>query len=262
MGQFVQHTAVEQVETNSFRAELHEGWRIGSVPNGGYVLAIAGRALSQALPHQDPLTVSAFYLAPTELGAVDIHVELLRAGRNTTHAQARLYQRGELKVTVTAIYTNLDKLSGESWTSVERPKYPSWESLQRGPDTGTEFRRQVEIRLSKGGEVLAGKEPPGTGEFCGWIAHADGFDPDPISLLMFADAFPPAAFTIFGPLGWMPTLELTVQVRAAPSPGPLQVRLCSRHLTRGVIEEDGEYWDSSGQLVAISRQTAKVRMPK
>jgi hypothetical protein len=55
-------------------------------------------------------------------------------------------------------------------------------------------------------------------------------------------------------------VELTVQVRARPAPGPLQARLFSRHLTRGVIEEDGEYWDSTGQLVAISRQTAKIRV--
>jgi hypothetical protein len=62
-------------------------------------------------------------------------------------------------------------------------------------------------------------------------------------------------------VGWVPTLELTVQVRAHPAPGPLQVRLCSRHLSAGVLEEDGEYWDSAGRLVAISRQTAKVRIP-
>ncbi len=63
-------------------------------------------------------------------------------------------------------------------------------------------------------------------------------------------------------MGWVPSLELTVQVRAHPAPGPLQARLFSRHLTRGVIEEDGEYWDSAGQLVAISRQTAKLRIPQ
>ena len=78
---------------------------------------------------------------------------------------------------------------------------------------------------------------------------------------MFGDAFAPPAFTIFGPLHWVPTIKLTVQVRARPSPGPLQARFYSRHLTRGVIEEDGEYWGSAGELVAISRQTAKLRLP-
>ena len=94
------------------------------------------------------------------------------------------------------------------------------------------------------------------------MSHRDGSDPDVISLLMFADAFPPPIFTVFGPVGWVPTLELTVQVRAHPAPGPLQVRLLSRHMSRGILEEDGEYWDSTGQLVAISRQTAKLRLNK
>ena len=51
MSQFAQDTAVEQVGENQWRGELREGWRIGVVPNGGYVLAIAGRVLSEALPH-------------------------------------------------------------------------------------------------------------------------------------------------------------------------------------------------------------------
>ena len=77
---------------------------------------------------------------------------------------------------------------------------------------------------------------------------------------MFADSFPPPIFTVYGPVGWVPTVELTVQVRAHPAPGPLQVRLATRHMSSGVVEADGEYWDSNGQLVAISRQTAKFRL--
>jgi hypothetical protein len=79
---------------------------------------------------------------------------------------------------------------------------------------------------------------------------------------MFADAFPPPVFDVVGLVGWVPTIELTVQLRGHPAPGPLQARLLSRHLSQGVVEEDGEYWDSEGQLVAISRQTAKVRLPR
>jgi len=262
MGQFERESAVERVGENLFRGELFEGWRIGAVPNGGYVMAVAGRALRAALPHKDPLTVSAFYLAPTVLGPIDCEVELLGSSRSTSFAEVRMRQQGQLKVKVTAAYTDLDQLSGESWSAVERPVYPAWEECPSPSQAGIEFRQRAELRLVSGLRSLNAREPSGSGEFCGWVRHRDGSDTDTLSLLMFADAFPPPVFTLFGPIGWVPTLELTVQVRAHPAPGPLQVRLCTRHMTRGVVEEDGEYWDSDGTLVAISRQTAKVRMPK
>ena len=262
MSQFALDTAVVQIEDNLWRGELHEGWRIGAVPNGGYVLAVAGRVLSQALGHPDPLSVNAFYLAPTVLGPIDCRVEVLRAGRSISHASLQMFQQGELKVQVTAAYTELSALAGESWSAKPPPVYPPWDDCTpSGQDNVEFFRERVEIRLVSRAEVFSRREPNGSGEFNGWIRHRDCAAPDPISLLMFADAFAPPAFTIFGPLHWIPTVELTVQVRACPAPGPLQGRFYSRHLTRGVIEEDGEFWDSAGDLVAISRQTAKLRLP-
>jgi acyl-CoA thioesterase len=262
MGQFARETAIEQVGENHFRGELCEGWRIGAVPNGGYVLAVAGRALRVVLPHKDPMTVSAFYLAPTVLGPIDCHVVFLGGGRSTSFAEVKMFQQGELKVSVTAAYTDLDKLGGESWSALDRPQFPPWEECEPPPDKGLEFRKRAEMRLVSGTDVFNKRTPDGSGEFCGWVRHSDGTAPQVIDLLMFADAFPPPVFNVFGPVGWVPTVELTVQVRAHPAPGPLQVRLVSRHMTRGVIEEDGEYWDSAGQLVALSRQTAKVRLRK
>lgn len=260
--QFAVETAVRRQAEDLWVGELHAGWRIGAVPNGGYVLAVAGRALSEALPHRDPLAVNAFYLAPTRLGPIECRVELLRAGRNTTHAMARLYQEGELKVQVTAAYTELAQQQGPSWSASPRPVYPAWEDCLAGGDSKLEFRQRVDIRFVDGTGVFHGAPPAGRGEFRGWMRHADGADADVISLLMFADAFPPPVFNVVGLVGWVPTVELTVQLRGHPAPGPLQARLLSRHLSQGVVEEDGEYWDSEGRLVAISRQTAKVRLPR
>ena len=56
------------------------------------------------------------------------------------------------------------------------------------------------------------------------------------------------------PPGWVPTLELTVHVRAVPAPGPVKCVFRSHFVQGGFFNEDGEVWDSAGTLVAQSRQ--------
>ncbi|MEM9255668.1 MAG: thioesterase family protein [Pseudomonadota bacterium] len=261
MGQFADETAVESLGDQRYLGQIHKGWRVGEVPNGGYVMSIAGQALRQALHHPDPLAVTAYFLAPTSLGPIDCQVRELRAGRNTSFAEADMVQGGDLRLKVVAAYTDLNALSGESWTSAPCPEGPSWDDLEPTSQKGLEFRERVELRLVRGNEVFRQRQADGSGEFSGWIQHRDGSAVDVMSLLLFVDATPPSIMNVFGPVGWVPTLELTAQIRAHPAPGPLQFRMRSRQLTRGVVEEDGALWDSSGQLVAISRQTAKFRLP-
>ena len=75
----------------------------------------------------------------------------------------------------------------------------------------------------------------------------------PASLLLFADAFRPAVHTV-APTAWVPTVELTVHVRARPVPGWLAASFRTRFLVEGYLEVDGEVWDTAGHLVALSRQ--------
>ena len=51
-----------------FDAEFSAGWTIGLGVNGGYLLALADRALARVLPHPDPLSVTAYYLTPSTPG--------------------------------------------------------------------------------------------------------------------------------------------------------------------------------------------------
>ncbi|MEM8662139.1 MAG: thioesterase family protein, partial [Pseudomonadota bacterium] len=45
-------------------------------------------------------------------------------------------------------------------------------------------------------------------------------------------------------------------VRRVPEPGWLHCRFSTRFISGGMLEEDGELWDTSGRLVAQSRQLA------
>ena len=260
MSEFDRDTAVTEVETDQWVGEIRPGWRIGPVPNGGYVLAIAGRVLSRALSHPDPLTIHMLYTAPTQLGPLDCLVEKLREGGSTSHAALVMRQEGEVKAHVSACYSDIERLQGESWQSGERPLIKPYEQCAPIGEHGIELRQRVNQRYASGSEVFKRGEPDGSGSFDGWLEFVDGREPDILSLLLFADAMAPPVFTVYGPLQWVPTLDLSVSVRAHPVPGPLQVRFRSRYMTEGVVEEDGELWDSSGQLVALTRQTSKVRV--
>tara|TARA_E500000331_G_C17235813_1_gene704752 strand:+ start:1049 stop:1834 length:786 start_codon:yes stop_codon:yes gene_type:complete len=260
MSQFQIETSVEKVSDNVWRGQLHRGWRIGRVPNGGYVLAIGARALSEALPHPHPQVINAFYLSPTVLGPIYCHVETLRSSKRTTHAVVKMLQEDEVKVQITAAYVDVNNMTGPSWTDLAPVEIPPWDECEDAGNTQLEFRQRVDIRLTSSGRVFEGSDPSGDARFDGWLAHKDGTDPDILSLIMFADALPPPPFNVFGLAGWVPTVELTVQVRGIPCPGPIRGTLATHAVTEGLLEEDGYYWDSRGKLVALSRQTARVRV--
>lgn len=268
MSLFLSDTIVHQLSEHQWRAEIKEGWRIGQVPNGGYVLSIAGQVLSEAMPGKAPLSVNGFFLAPTTLGEARCEVEILRNTGRTGFAQLRMYQKNELeedelKLLVTAAYSDFDTRKGDSWTIVESPDYGAWEDHKAIEQPAQiETGQRVEVRLVQGRELFDRTELRHDGTVGGWIHHKDGSAVSPVALLMFADIMPPPIFTHFGFQKWVPTVELTVQVRGEPCPGPLKVRFITRHLTDGVMEEDGEIWDSNDQLVAISRQSAILRVVK
>ena len=88
----------------------------------------------------------------------------------------------------------------------------------------------------------------------GWIRLADRSEPTSCTLPLFADAFPPSLFSKVGRVGWVPTIELTVHVRRRPAPGWVQARFECDDLVGGRMIETGSLWDSTGALVARSRQ--------
>ncbi|MFF8844420.1 thioesterase family protein [Streptomyces sp. NPDC015127] len=266
--EFDRDTAVTLRETGVYDAELSAGWTIIHAVNGGYLLAMLGRALGDALPHPDPFTVSAHYLTASRPGPAVIRTEVIRTGRTLSTGQASLVQFEEdgtevERIRVLASYGDLDALPDDVRTSAKPPAIPPMEHCL-GPADGpapipgsSAITERLDIRLDPATVGWAIGAPSGKGEMRGWFALADGRDADPLSLLLTVDALPPTSFEL-GLTGWTPTVELTTHVRCRPAPGPLRVSITTRNLAGGFLEEDAEVWDSADRLVAQSRQLAKA----
>ncbi|MET8577868.1 thioesterase family protein [Streptomyces sp. NPDC005012] len=268
--EFDRDSAVTRREPGVYDIDLPAGWTIFNAVNGGFLLAVAARALSDALPHADPFSVTAHYLTASTPGPAVVRTEVVRTGRSLSTGQASIFQRdaegNEVeRIRVLASYGDLDALPDDVRTSAVPPEFPPIEQCF-GPEDSPEplpgasaITDRLFMKLDPATLGWALGAPSGKGEVRGYFGLADGRDADPFSLLLTVDALPPTAFDL-GLSGWVPTVELTAHVRCRPAPGPLRVSITTRNLAGGFLEEDAEVWDTAGRLVAQSRQLARARL--
>ncbi|MDT0434825.1 MULTISPECIES: thioesterase family protein [Streptomyces] len=268
--EFDRDTALVPRAPGVYAIDLSAGWTIMNAVNGGYLLAVLGRALGHALPHGDPFTISAHYLTASRPGPAVVRTETVRTGRTLSTGQASLVQFDDdgtevERIRVLASYGDLDALPDDVRTSAEPPAMPPPEQCLGAGDgpapdaVASPITDRLRLRLDPATLGWAVGAPSGRGEMRAWFGLADGRDADPFSLLLAVDALPPTAFEI-GLSGWVPTVEMTVHVRRRPAPGPVRVSVTTRNLAGGFLEEDAEVWDSDDRLVAQSRQLARVRL--
>jgi acyl-CoA thioesterase len=245
-----------------FGAVLDGRWDGQASTNGGFLLALATRAIGAVLPFPDPVVVSGFYLRPGTPGPAEIRTEVIQAGRTTGFGQAGLYRDGKQVLHATAAYTDLDAAAARdtrSYAGGQPPDQPPPEEcqvLRRVIVPPITLVDRIEYRVAELPSWVTRTPPSGNPVYEGWMRFVDGREPDLLSLPMFVDAVAPADLELG--LRRMTTVELTVHLRARPAPGWLAFRTLTRYLEGGYFEEDAEIWDSAGRLVAQSRQLALV----
>ena len=258
-------TAVRRAEGGELVADLDPGWDVGGgILNGGYLLAVVARAAAVDSPHPHPVAVSASYLRATPPGTATLTVTPGPAGRTLAHSSVLL--SGGDGPTLSAQVTTATLGDDRPVHSRPMPEVPSVEqcrSAHAGDDLGGHpvpevgLRRRVDTRLDPATAGWTVGEPSGEPVMRAWVRLADGTAPDPFSLLLFADVLPPTSWSI-GLMGWAPTVQLQVLVRALPAPGWCLVEASASEVAGGWLDEDYRIWDSTGRLVAQSRQLARV----
>ena len=263
---FAGDTAVEpQGEGGgAWSAAVAEGWDIGGNANGGYLLAIAARAVLAATGRPDPITITAHYLSPGKVGPLTVPVRPVREGRRFSTAGVTLI--GQDRPVIEALMTAGDLSAPEGpdfeLYDGEPPDLPDPDDCPRHEPAvmASGFASRVETRCHPDDLGFLIGERSNQALIRGWFRLRDDEPMDTVALLLAADAFPPTVFNLDIPVNWVPTVELTVHVRARPAPGWLRCRFSTRYISDGFMEEDAELWDSNNRLVALSRQLAL--MPK
>ena len=258
-------TAVARTEGGGLLAELDPGWDVGGgILNGGYLLSVAGRAAVLESPHPHPVALSASYLRAPAAGPVSLVVQPGAGGRTLAHSTVTLADAGGVALTVLATTATLgdgppeysdpmpDVPPVEECFSVAEHRHLAPPGL---PIPGLSLRVDTRLDASTAGWVFGqtSAEPV----IRAWVRFADGREPDPLALVTFADALPPTGFAL-GRIGWAPTVQLQVLGRALPAPGWCLVEARASEMAGGWVDEDYRLWDSTGRLVAQSRQLARA----
>ena len=262
---FDDDTALKKCFSGEYEGHVTSHWdSLGGKPNGGYLLALAVRALSHELPHPDPVAISAVFLRPGAHGLARVTTRLLRVGRRLSFGTAQLLQDGSDVLHVQAAYSDLAVSQQKDlvFMSGQPPELPPPEDcvdLMDGQPAaallpGATIADRFEYRLPHPPGWRRG-EPTGRPTEELWLRLRDGTPPNVHCLPLLVDAMAPVLLE----LGHgSTTVELTVYIRARPRPGWLSCRIVTRMVAAGLHEEDLELWDSSGTLVAQSRQLGLV----
>lgn len=266
---FDRETAIEPVGPGRYSTFIHPDWNIDTNPNGGYAIsAMVAAARVQRPDHPDPVAVTTQFLkSPTADRPALITLEEVKVGRRIAFLRLTLIQddvpRATMLATMADLASGTEPGDGQGAPRSIDDLTPPEIASPRDCADRSELNQGVTLPLLSRVDVRIDPRylEPGTvgsAELVGWIRLSDGRPTDVGCLPLFADAFPPSVFSLWGMIGWVPTVELTVHVRRRPASGWVLGRFTTRDLTGGTMIEDGTLWDEDGRLVARSRQLALV----
>lgn len=248
-----------------WKAEVPAGWDIREITNGGFLMAIAARAMEAETRGRQLISATGSFVNPGGHGPVEVEVETLKSGRSLSTLTATVARGDKGLVHVTGVYADPDRARPDQDLVLSGPPdlpapddcvkvVPSGDSKGFPPPITGKIDERIHPDDASALLELPGDQPL----VRGWFRLLDGEELDAHGVVLATDCFAPAIFNSPYPAGWTPTIELAVQVRNPRPSGWLACRFATRFVTDGMLEEDGEIWDENGRLVALSRQLALV----
>jgi acyl-CoA thioesterase len=185
---------LQQPEGDSWSATVTDDWLQGRSAFGGLQVTFAVKAM-RALVAEQPLRVlQVTFLAPVPPGKIRVHAKLLRAGKNATHVEARLYDGEQTLCVVIGIFG----ATRESVVKI-RPQQPPVTSTQKPlklpniPGMTPVFLQHFDMRWLSGNLPFTGGTAASAVIEVGFTHQGSMSE---LHLPSMADSIPPLAITL------------------------------------------------------------------
>jgi hypothetical protein len=251
------HPALESAGTV---VPVSGNWSINEIPNGGYLMALVANAMLQQSTKKRIAILTAAFIARSAAGQSLVRVEKIAASTQFERYEARLLQNQTEKVRALGTFVDEDMAcTVNRYEAAPAAIAPLDQCIPIPRMNHFTLYDQIQVRLDPACAGWMNLRYAEISEFKGWIKFRDERPYDALSLLVAADAFPPPVYASQGLAAWVPTLEMSVNIRKLPAGPWLKCFFRTRFITCGLAEEDGEIWDEADELVLLSRQIAQYR---
>jgi hypothetical protein len=244
-----------------FGTVVSANWSVNGIPDGGYLMALIARAMLHHGRRESTPILTANFISRCAPGEAVIHVEPIIQSARFDRLEGRLLQSGQEKVRMFGTFADEKSDCLAERAEKSPPRIASFEDcirIPKMPNYSIFHNMNTRLDPSCAGWMM-GKNLSGTSEIKGWIQFEENRLLDIFSIVLIADAFPPAVLPSHGMVAWVPTLEFSINIRNIPKTTRVKCVFRTHFISCGLLEEDGEIWDESGQIIAVSRQFAQFR---
>ncbi|MDO9621687.1 MAG: thioesterase family protein [Moraxellaceae bacterium] len=254
---------MQSISPNSQQMTILPNWGQGRATYGGLIGAILLQHCQQTLNLQRPLrSLSVNFVGPAAAGNIDLDSQLLRTGKSASQAHCIARQNDQAVAAMLCAFAD-DRHSEINVPAQLAPDFAAPDTLQALPylpGITPEFTQQFDFRWASGDLPFTGSASPNIG---GWVRFRE---PPAVltaaAIVALVDAWPPATASQFrqpaaiSTMSW--TLELVAALNELKASDWWQYQANTEFAQNGYAHIEAKLWSSSGQLIAISRQTVAL----
>ena len=265
--QFENSITIDKSDENIFSMTPSKDYFVGNTPHGGYLTAVMQKALSLSMPHPHVINSNTLYLDRTEPKEISIHVDKIRESRGSSVGRVSLMQDEKLRCMMTGICSDFNYMNGVNDLETLPPNIfnekrdlfisLNFDNKQEGFTPSFIKQTKCDIAKKHAWWLKNENDLGGEARCAGFISMGEEI-PDQFVLSFYSDFFPPVVMNKYGPLGWVPTLSLTTNIRQLPTTSELFMDVIAKDLNKGFFEQDCQIWDLNKNLVATSRQLTRI----